>query len=98
MRAACPLLKALEPELDTAAMTALGVPVRDVLAETPPPGGWQTTIRTLDAPLGGRGALAVLHGSLKPDGAVLKAAAASEKLMRHRGPAMVVGARKTPCA
>ena len=34
-------------------------------------------------------ALAVLHGNLAPDGAVVKVSAASPDLCRHRGPAVV---------
>ena len=34
-------------------------------------------------------AFMVVHGNLAPDGAVIKAAAASPKLLRHRGPAVV---------
>ena len=46
-------------------------------------------IATLDAPLGPPGALTILRGSLAPDGAVLKTAAASPELLHHRGPALV---------
>jgi dihydroxy-acid dehydratase len=35
------------------------------------------------------GSLAVLHGNLAPDGAVIKPAAAEAKLLAHRGPAIV---------
>ena len=35
------------------------------------------------------GSLAVLHGNLAPDGAVIKPAAAEARLLRHRGPAIV---------
>jgi len=83
------LLKALEPLLNLDTVGVAGVPLGHLLDEVEPPGDWQTTIRTLDAPLRGPGALAVLHGSLAPDGAVLKAAAASPALFRHRGPAVV---------
>jgi dihydroxyacid dehydratase/phosphogluconate dehydratase len=34
-------------------------------------------------------AFMVVHGNLAPDGAVIKAAAASPQLLRHRGPAVV---------
>jgi dihydroxy-acid dehydratase len=61
----------------------------DVLAEVPPPANWQRTIRTLEAPLGPTGALVVLRGSLAPDGAVIKRAAATPALLRHAGPAVV---------
>jgi dihydroxy-acid dehydratase len=46
-------------------------------------------IRTLDRPVSANGALAVLRGNLAPDGAVMKASAASAKFFSHRGPALV---------
>ena len=46
-------------------------------------------IRPATAPLRDGGAFAVVHGSLAPDGAVLKTSAASESLFRHTGPALV---------
>jgi dihydroxy-acid dehydratase len=54
-----------------------------------PPGDWQDVIYTLDKPLGSTGTLAILGGSLAPDGAVIKKAAASAELLHHRGPAVV---------
>ncbi|NCU21659.1 dihydroxy-acid dehydratase, partial [Candidatus Falkowbacteria bacterium] len=83
------LLKALEPLLQPDARTITGKTMGELLKDAPPPGAWQTTIRTLDKPLGSTGALAVLRGSLAPDGAVIKAAAATPALMSHRGPAVV---------
>lgn len=46
-------------------------------------------IRPLDRPVKAEGGLAVLRGSLAPDGAVIKHAAASDHLLRHTGPAIV---------
>ena len=46
-------------------------------------------IRPLDKPVKAEGGLAVLRGTLAPDGAVIKHAAASEHLLRHTGPAIV---------
>jgi dihydroxy-acid dehydratase len=46
-------------------------------------------IATLTEPFGSHGALAVVRGSLAPDGAIIKRSAASEELLRHRGPAVV---------
>jgi len=46
-------------------------------------------IRPLDRPLVARGGLAVLHGNLAPDGAVIKPAAMEPHLLRHTGPAVV---------
>ena len=45
-------------------------------------------IRSLERPVMPSGALAVLHGSLAPDGAVIKAVAADPALLHHRGPAV----------
>jgi dihydroxy-acid dehydratase len=46
-------------------------------------------IRPLDRPVSVNGALAVLRGNLAPEGAVMKASAASAKFFRHRGRALV---------
>jgi dihydroxy-acid dehydratase len=46
-------------------------------------------IRHRDNPIAAEGALAVLRGSLAPDGAVIKTSAASPQLLQHRGPAVV---------
>jgi L-arabonate dehydrase len=46
-------------------------------------------IRPIDRPLAASGGIAVLRGNLAPDGAVLKPSAASPRLMRHRGRAVV---------
>ena len=46
-------------------------------------------IRPLDRPVSASGALAVLRGNLAPEGAVMKASAASPKFLRHRGRAIV---------
>lgn len=83
------LLKALESILDTSTIDISGRSLDERLADVQPPAGYQEVIHTLDAPLGGTGSLVVLRGSLAPDGAVLKAAAATPELMKHRGPAVV---------
>jgi dihydroxy-acid dehydratase len=46
-------------------------------------------IRGLDQPLNPEGGLAVLYGSLAPDGAIIKPTAASPGLLTHRGRAVV---------
>jgi len=53
------------------------------------PGRWQSTIHRLNAPLFSSGGIRALFGSLSPDGAIIKAAAASPELIKHRGPAVV---------
>lgn len=84
------LLKVLEPLLDLDARDVEGVPLGERLRDVAPPQPWQTTIRTLEEPLGPTGSLAVVRGSLAPDGAVIKPAATDGRLLTHRGPALVL--------
>jgi dihydroxy-acid dehydratase len=83
------LLKALQSRLELQARSVTGQTLADLLAYVPPPAAWQSTIWTLEKPLGPTGSIVVLHGSLAPDGAVLKRAAATPSLLQHRGPAVV---------
>lgn len=83
------LLKAMESQLDLTTVGVTGQRLADLLDATDVPGAWQTTIRSLDDPLGPAASLVVLKGSLAPDGAVLKRAAASPHLHKHRGRAFV---------
>jgi dihydroxyacid dehydratase/phosphogluconate dehydratase len=46
-------------------------------------------IARLDSPFAVTGGIAVVRGSLAPDGALIKRSAASPGLLRHRGPAVV---------
>jgi dihydroxy-acid dehydratase len=46
-------------------------------------------IRSLDNPISTQGALAVLHGNIAPDGALIKQSAVPSNLMKFRGPAKV---------
>ena len=49
----------------------------------------EDVIRRRENPLKPSGGLVVLRGSLAPDGAVIKAAAATPRLLKHTGPAVV---------
>ncbi len=46
-------------------------------------------IRPLSNPIYAEGSLAVLHGNLAPDGAVIKPAAMDQRFLKHSGPALV---------
>ena len=83
------LLQALRPLLDESAWRVDGCTVGTALAKGVPK-AWDRTLRTLSDPVHPGPAFAVLHGSLAPDGGVLKVAAASPHLLRHRGPALVI--------
>ncbi|MDQ1631790.1 MAG: dihydroxy-acid dehydratase, partial [Frankiaceae bacterium] len=56
------------------AMTVTGRSIGDELEELAPPALDGTVLRPLDTPLHATGGIAVLHGSLAPDGAVVKSA------------------------
>ncbi|MFY0409809.1 dihydroxy-acid dehydratase [Solicola sp. PLA-1-18] len=83
------LLKELETLLERDTLTITGKTMGEQLDVWEPAQPWQDMIRTLDDPLKPAGALVALSGSLFPDGAVIKAAAASPDLMKHRGRAVV---------
>jgi dihydroxy-acid dehydratase len=73
--------------LDPAALTVTGRPLVDHLADAQI---WDdTVIRPRGNPLQAEAGIAVLRGNLAPDGAVIKPAAASPELLRHRGRAVV---------
>lgn len=84
------LLKELAPLLDQDTVGVSGSRLGELAAEQQPREDWQGTIRPLEQPLGPPGALAVLKGSLAPNGAVIKTSAASPDLMSHTGPAIVI--------
>lgn len=83
------ILKALSPLLHLDHVGVSGKPLGELLANVATPQSWQSVVSKLDSPLGPSGALAVLHGSLAPDGAVIKVSAASADLLQHVGPAIV---------
>ena len=81
------LLVQLSDLLDLDAVTVngrtLGENIADAVVHDP------EVIRSPDTALSPEGALAVLHGSLAPDGCVLKVTAASDHLLQHTGRAVV---------
>ncbi|MCY3786962.1 MAG: dihydroxy-acid dehydratase [bacterium] len=83
------LLSELAPHLDLTAATALGATLGESLEGIDGSPPWPSVLRPLGNPLFGGDGLVALFGSLAPDGAVLKASAASAGLLRHRGPAVV---------
>ena len=81
------VLKQLLPLLQGDALTVTGRTLAENVeaAEVTNP----AVIRPLDNPLQPEGGLSILTGNLAPDGAVIKHAAASAELLKHRGPAIV---------
>lgn len=82
------LLRELKPLLHLDALTVTGRTLGEEL-EAAGPGFKQHVVKTLDAPLYPQGGIAVLHGNLAPDGAIIKQSAANPKLMEHEGRAVV---------
>jgi dihydroxy-acid dehydratase len=81
------VLREVRDLLDPEALTVTGRPLVDYLEDAP---SWDPeVIRPRSAPLVTEGGIAVLRGNLAPDGALIKAAAASPHLLRHRGRALV---------
>ena len=81
------VFKELEDLLDPKAITVLGTPLVKGLSEAEI---YDTdVIRTRIEPLQPSAGIAVLRGNLAPLGAVIKPAAASANLLKHRGKAMV---------
>jgi len=84
------LLGALSEFLDHGAAPVAGKTIGQRIESAPSPSG--RTIRPVGDPLREAqdpGAIAVIRGTLAPEGAVLKAAAATPRLFSHRGPAVV---------
>lgn len=81
------LLAQVTDLLDPTAMTVTGRTLVEHVRDTPT---WdRTVIRPRDQPLIPDAGIAVLRGNLAPDGALVKPAAASVNLLRHRGRAIV---------
>ncbi|MCX6050464.1 MAG: dihydroxy-acid dehydratase, partial [Chloroflexi bacterium] len=81
------ILKQLLPLLHGDALTVTGRTLAENVQEAEIDNA--DVIRSLDNPLKPEGGLAILHGNLAPDGAVIKHAAATAGLLQHRGRALV---------
>jgi dihydroxy-acid dehydratase len=81
------VLREVRDLLDPQALTVTGTPLVEHLDDARI---WDdTVIRPRENPLLDSAGIAVLRGNLAPDGAVIKPAAASPELLRHRGRAVV---------
>ncbi|HSI39030.1 MAG TPA: L-arabinonate dehydratase [Xanthobacteraceae bacterium] len=85
------LMRNMGDLLHTDCMTANGLSLGENLADADVFDA--DVIRTRDNPIAADGGLVVLHGTLAPNGAVIKPAAATPELMRHRGRAVTFADR-----
>lgn len=81
------VMRQLSPLLHLDADTVTGTSVGQNIAGAPDPDG--TIIRPFDDPHSPQGGIAVLHGNLAPEGAVLKTSALPDNLKVHAGTARV---------
>jgi L-arabonate dehydrase len=81
------VVRELESVIDRSATTVNGASLWDNCASAP---NWnRDVIHTFDEPFKANAGIAVLHGNLCPDGAVIKPSAATPALLKHRGRAVV---------
>ena len=82
------LMRELRSLLARSGLSAYGQSLDERLAEAR--NGDPAVVRTLSDPLAPEGGLAILYGSLAPEGAVVKQSAVAEAMRTHTGPALVV--------
>jgi dihydroxy-acid dehydratase len=82
------VLRELKPLLHLDCLTVAGETLGERLAREP---SWvdRAVVRAFDAPLASKGGLVALHGSLAPNGAILKRSAADARLFEREGRAVV---------
>jgi L-arabonate dehydrase len=81
------VLKEIEGVLNKSALTANGKTIGENIASAP---CWnRAVIKAFDDPFKANAGIAILRGNLAPNGAVIKPSAATPKLLKHRGPAVV---------
>ncbi len=81
------MLSQIKDELHTDCITVSGKTMGDVVARAEVYN--DDVIRSTENPIYAEGALAVLKGSLAPDGCVIKPSACEERLLKHKGSALV---------
>ena len=79
--------KTLGALLNTGCVTTCGKTVGEIIEATPP--GDTSVIHTTDEPIAKEGGIAVLKGTLAPDGAVVKQGAVSPSMLQFTGTARV---------
>lgn len=85
------VLDRLKPKLNLDALTVTGRTIGEELADFKPinPETNARVIATLESPVHSEGGIAVLYGSLAPEGSVVKQTAVSKSMLKHTGPAVV---------
>ncbi len=90
------VMKAIESKLDTSVLTVTGKTVGENLADVELVEN--DVIFPLSAPKKDEGGLAILHGNLAPDGAVIKKSGVKESMYNFEGRARVFHSMEDACA
>ncbi len=85
------VMNRLKPKLNLDVLTVTGRTLGVELAEFKPinPKANARVIATLESPVHPEGGIAILYGSLAPEGSVVKQTAVSKSMLKHTGPAVV---------
>ena len=83
------VMKELSPLLHLDELTVTGKTIGENIKNVKIDEAYRDIIRPLGDPLHPDGGIVVLHGNLAPNGAIMKPKAASNKLLKHRGQAVV---------
>ena len=83
------VLRALAPHLNLQTLDVTGQSLEQRFQETSSEQIDQSVIRDIQNPVDAKGGLIALHGTLAPEGAILKRAAATPALLEHEGRAVV---------
>jgi dihydroxy-acid dehydratase len=85
------VMNRLKSKLNLDVMTVTGKIMGEEIAEFCPinPKAYDEVIGTLESPVHAEGGIAILRGSLAPEGSVVKQIAVSRSMLVHKGPAVV---------
>ncbi len=94
------VMKRLKSSLTLDALTVTGRTMGEEIAEFNPinPKAYDEVIATLESPVRAEGGIAILHGSLAPEGSVVKQIAVSKSMLVHKGPAVVYNSEEESMA
>jgi len=94
------VLSRLKPYLNLEVLTVAGRTMGDELADFKPanPEINSRVIASLESPVHSEGGIAILYGSLAPEGSVVKQTAVSTNMLKHAGPAVVFNSEEESMA
>jgi dihydroxy-acid dehydratase len=94
------ILARLKSKLKLDAMTVTGRTLGQEIADFVPvnPEANAKVVATLESPVHPEGGIAILKGSLAPEGAVVKQTAVSRSMLRHTGPAVIYNSEEESMA